>query len=149
MTTEDIVAFVQERLDEDAIVAQDAGARSMEWELAEQRPVPYGQEPPALEILSGGRLYMTFEQDRGAPLAVDHVLQHDPARVLRGVDAKRRIVGEHGELGIEGYCAKCGTHDTNGEGDLLYEHDEYPCRTLRLLASEWSTHEDFRPEWSA
>jgi hypothetical protein len=120
--TDDIVAFIRARLDEDRAAA-DEMQENANWmsDCGEPHNV-------SINLRSGWEM--------------------DSARVLRGVEIKRRIVGEHGELGIEGYCAKCGTHDTNGEGDLLYEHDEYPCRTLRLLALEWSTHDDFRPEWT-
>lgn len=56
-------------------------------------------------------------------------------RVLRGVEAKRRIV-EMWTTWLDGYT-----------GDE-WRSSDHARRTLRLLASEWSTHDDFRPEWT-
>jgi len=62
---------------------------------------------------------------------VDHMTRWDPARVLREVAAKRRIL----ELGI---CCACAV-------------EKQPCdhrdATLRLLAFPYSTHPDYRQEW--
>lgn len=62
---------------------------------------------------------------------VDHLTRWDPARVLREVRVKRRIL----ELGI---CCACAV-------------EKQPCdhrdATLRLLAFSYSTHRDYRQEW--
>ena len=57
-------------------------------------------------------------------------------RVLREVEAKRRIVGLHS-----------GDNDTmcqSWEGNYVEE----PCPTLRALASVYADHEDYRAEWA-
>lgn len=72
--------------------------------------------------------------------AAGHIARHDPARVLREVEAKRRILEHHSEStlpnGIHlGTCMTC-------------DNWEMPCPTLRLLADPYSDHPDFRSEWA-
>jgi hypothetical protein len=62
----------------------------------------------------------------------------DPARVLREVEAKRRIVEIHTD------SHECTSAEDNcvwisGEGDH--------CETLRLLALPYCDHSDYQPEW--
>lgn len=65
------------------------------------------------------------------------------------IAAKRAIIDEHYNDGkghdgirvIPAACARCGVPDEYGV--------EWPCRTLRLLASVYTDHAHYRPEWSA
>lgn len=88
----------------------------------------------------------------------EHVTRHDPARVLLGVEAKRKILDRHHPVDpAEGYshsgwleCAECGPN--NQGSDLVAapgngEPAWFPCLTLRDVASEWSEHPDYRQEW--
>ncbi|WP_406500043.1 DUF6221 family protein [Streptomyces sp. NBC_00846] len=52
------------------------------------------------------------------PTIALHVALHDPARVLREVEAKRRILARHAR-------------------------DPWPCHNLRDLASPYTDHSDF------
>lgn len=137
IVVDDVLAFVRARLDEDETDARDAASRSADWERAETPPARWGVPDPPAEILSGGKLFMTFAEDKGAPLAVAHVLRHDPARVLRGVEAKRRIVAEY---------EAAHTPDD----DLGFEHGwkRGLGMSVEALAAEWSTHTDYRQEWA-
>lgn len=75
----------------------------------------------------------------GADQLADHIARHDPARVLREVEAKRLIIDEHpsrGRINVE--CKTCS-------GDHWGE--DYPCPTLRLLALPYADHPDFRDAW--
>ena len=72
-----------------------------------------------------------------------HGQRWDPARVLAEVEAKRRIVAlhepySHGDLGD--LCLECA----GGAG----EGADWPCRTLRILASVYASHKDYRDEWA-
>jgi hypothetical protein len=58
----------------------------------------------------------------------------DPARVLREVEAKRRILDEHGS-GSD----SCDAHDASMRS--------IPCDTLLLLALPYADHPDYREEW--
>jgi hypothetical protein len=81
---------------------------------------------------------------------------HQRSRVLRDVEAKRRIIELHSsrvQRIIEVYsgqqvnedhdtfvCAECGT--AGGNDPVLW-----PCETLRLLALPYADHEDYNEEW--
>lgn len=94
-----------------------------------------------------------------------HAVRHDPARVLREVEAKRRIVDAYLPPGADPHpglpCTDDIEHDPNGEvyAEMLYPdacvrhlkaserllHHDY---VLRLLALPFSDHPDYRQEWS-
>ena len=81
-----------------------------------------------------------------------HARWHDPARVLREVEAKRTILVEHSlthevippsyqaGTGLDFGCENC--HDWDG----VTEGRGY-CGTLRALAAIYSDHPDYRQEW--
>jgi len=64
-----------------------------------------------------------------------HVIRHDPARVLREIDAKRRIIAEHDIRSRPlGERMDCQSYD-------------FPCKTLRLLALPYDDRPGYRKEW--
>lgn len=72
----------------------------------------------------------------------------DPARVLREVEAKRRIIELHPhahwpvKVGPPHlYCETCDVEDGMIGGDGCYRS------TLRLLALPFADHPDYREEW--
>ncbi|MEV8046397.1 DUF6221 family protein [Streptomyces griseoluteus] len=65
-----------------------------------------------------------------------HIAAHDPARVLREIDAKRRVMKRHHDF--QGWCAGCGNDLTNQIND---------CPELRDLASTYADRPGFREEW--
>lgn len=102
----ELVKFLTARLDDDAHTAMQAKDNPVcDAEL-------YGHSP---------RVWAAFH------------ITFDPARVLREVEAKRRIIGEHSEDGP--YCVTC---------TLM---SDYPCTTLRLLASMYNSHPDYDKAW--
>jgi len=98
---DDLVTFLRDRLDEDEQLARTAASSGAEWPDA------------AGEV-------------RTAELA--HARRHDPARVLRDVDAARRII----DWAIDFM-----------EGD--YAPWNETC--LELLALSYADHPDYRAEW--
>jgi hypothetical protein len=72
-----------------------------------------------------------------------HIARHDPARVLRDVEAKRRILDLHARrednvaerLGFTApdMCELCG--------------ETWPCRTVCLLALPFADHPGYHEEW--
>ena len=147
--SDDLVAFLRARLDEDEAAAKTAQVR---------RPGPWAVIDP-----SGlGNLHFATEihDPQGKPVAVvsggyitSHIVRHDPARVLRDVEAKRRILAEHEDT-QRGYvadhgvnelmCVRCADADRDGDP---YAEEPYPCPTLRALAAVYFDHPDCRPEW--
>ena len=112
---DDLVAFLRARVAED-----EARARS----AAES----YGDRwtADASGGVRGSIEYVSVIGEPGSP--DDYVARHDPARVLREVDAKRRIVDRYAWLREHG--------DT---GDAAW--------ILPLLAAAYADHPDYREEW--
>lgn len=89
--------------------------------------------------------------DEGSPTdnQAAHIALHDPAAVLRRVEADRRILDLH-ERDYTGYAREPG-----GCGVCLKweyytgaEMESWPCPTVRVLASGWSHMPGYRPEWA-
>lgn len=128
----DLIAFLKARLDEDEVAAKASAAHSgsASWDL---RPDDPYEEFPAKVALAGAAYpfpwVVACDPEDGA-----HIARHDPARVLREVEAKRALVGWHVPLEDcePPQCVVC----------LEY----MPCRTLRALAAAYSDHPDFDQE---
>ncbi|WP_432010164.1 DUF6221 family protein [Streptomyces cucumeris] len=110
---DELVRWLGEQLDEDERVARECAGNG-EWD-ADDIAI-YG---PDL-----------------APEVRQHMAEHDPARVLREIDAKRRILAEHA---LNGWV--CSTCD-NGEVEQVF-----PCPTLRLLALPYADRPGYREAW--
>jgi hypothetical protein len=116
----DLVAFLTARLDEDERVARAVPIE--EWGSHDGCRVHPAQEQDG--FLAIGRIEAQFEEE------AEHIARHDPARVLREVDAKRTCI------------AFLGHPDAPpGEGRYVAE------RVLWLLALAYSDHPDYREEW--
>lgn len=72
-----------------------------------------------------------------------HIARHDPARVLREVEAKRRILGDH-RLGDADECVIC---HAGAQSCGCMGWGDFPCDTVRLLAVAYDDHPDYRQEW--
>ena len=68
-----------------------------------------------------------------------HIAAWDPARVLREIEAKQRILVEHRQTQPR-WCAVC---DVPGD----YQGREYACTTVRLLALPYADRPGYREEW--
>jgi hypothetical protein len=123
--TDDLVSFLRARLEEDQAAAEAA-------------PLD------AVECLTS---WIDYTNDGGeSERAEAHLRRHDPARVLREVEAKRRIVDVHHDVN-DGDCAACVVgewgYPTHGRGHPA----PWPCQTVRLLGLPFSDHPDYSPEW--
>ncbi|MFE1361300.1 DUF6221 family protein [Streptomyces harbinensis] len=79
----------------------------------------------------------------------EHIVTHDPARVLREVDAKRRILEIHHVIG--GWEDEDGQDIGLGCNECGYSA-EYSdrggwCDTVRLLALPYADRPGYREEW--
>jgi hypothetical protein len=126
----DLTTFLRARLNEDQARA----------EATQARVAADGGWFGARDLVTGAG----FEA-ADAELVAVHA---DPARVLREVEAKRQIVDEHGDVN-GGSCDTCvdGAWGYPTHGGSTPQ--DYPCRTLRLLASVYADHADYRQEWAA
>jgi uncharacterized protein DUF6221 len=132
----DLMQFLRDRLAEDEHAAR--AATWDEWDSAHwtARPPQAAYERYTVaDHLDDGVVVVTPENAEADGVG-QHIARHDPARVLRDVEATRRILGEH---------------DTEGWkiGDRVRDcqWNKRPCTTLRLLALPYSDHPDYRDDW--
>jgi hypothetical protein len=82
---------------------------------------------------------------RTAARIAEHAERWQPIRVLREVEAKRRIVTLHSDWHV------CVSGRGPGATDYVGNEDDSwgePCPTLRALASMYSEHPHYREEWA-
>jgi hypothetical protein len=159
----DLVAFLSARLDEDEQAAKAATNETGRWtwdhglgEQCNDPECPYGSlldQASESDTYAGTVLMDAHGYDVKAPWqGADHIARHDPARVLREVEAKRRIIHAHDRphecLALTG----SGEHSVvDGQPWELWEPthtaDHGPCLVLRLLALPYADHPDYREEW--
>lgn len=127
----DIREFLEARLAEDEAVALNAlhpDAVKPGWWMTEHQ---HG-DPPVCHIAEDrAGNYWSVAHDVFVPNA-EHMARHDPARVLRDVEAKRRILAIHSNHGHDQYCVDSAD----------------PCIELRALAGIWPHHPDYDLSWS-
>jgi hypothetical protein len=157
----DLVAFLTARLDEDEAVAKACPDESGHLNWFDSRVVASGDHtirtcpPSGMVAGEGNRVVCRIRRvdtiddvgtyDLGDPDArAGHIARHDPARVLREVDAKRKILALHGASIGGTWCVTCDPgSDVSGDAGAWY-----PCLTLRTLAAVWSGHPDYDPDWA-
>jgi hypothetical protein len=144
----DLIEFLRARIDEDAEVA--ASADDGPWWVEDTSPRHWGEERDAEVACSQGKVAM-LGYDRSGGVNAEHIARHDPARVLREVEAKRRVLDRH-HAGVRyehdrhvRQCIGCGTE---GEFDDPVTEDINDCPELRDMASIYADHPDYRPEWA-
>lgn len=125
----DLVEWLRAQLNEDEAAAE--ACLPLHLRVGRFR----GKEVPRWRITKSGR--GIIDEDGGTlraqqifPAEAEHVIRHDPARVLREIDAKRRIIAEAAEYepGISGYAEMHAV--------------------LRLLALPYADRPGFREEWA-
>jgi hypothetical protein len=133
----ELVEFLRARLDEDEAVAR--AAVGLDWHAqgnVELRTIPHDSpgsvEPCWYQIARGGfdegphvGLVDYYRWDRRETFR--HIARHDPARVLREVEAKRRVLWLY-------------------EGGDAYEHSVMET-AVKALAAIYADHPDHRDEW--
>lgn len=126
-----LAAWLRQQLDDDARIARAAG--DDEWSV-QQHP----SETVAVYDSHGSAVVY----DEGAPTEEQaaHIARHDPARVLRAVEAKRKIIDEWLENHDAADAEAC-PNDWNGGIDKLGYF------VLPLLAAEYADRPGYREEW--
>jgi hypothetical protein len=129
---DDLVQWFGQQLDEDERIARRAGGMAwLEWadggwvETAHVSKTEWkGPGDDGRHVAS-----VRVAEDRA------HIVRHDPARVLREIDAKRKIIAEHDVYSRPlGERMDCQSYD-------------FPCTTLRLLALPYADRPGYREEW--
>jgi hypothetical protein len=126
---DDLVQWLGEQLDEDERIARAAGEaeRADAWSIL---PNSYGGVLDG----TGSRSIAVGYGDVMAPATATHIAAHDPARVLREIDAKRDLlrfaegIHDYHETFTRGVAARLG-------------------ETLRLYALAYADRPGYREEW--
>jgi hypothetical protein len=130
--TEDLVAFLRARLDEDAELANSGES----WSAFDESPSSATRRVDVDHSIE--RVVACTRSWRGL-----HIARHDPARVLAEVAAKRRVIADYKDAVRTLNAAGPGTppHDIMTGATNTY------LRTLRLLAAVYADHPDYLPKW--
>lgn len=138
----DLARWLGQQLDEDERIARGAGGAT--WLEFSEGGWVYAAPAPMTEWKGPGDDGHHVASVRLASERA-HIAEHDPARVLREIDAKRRVVEE--------YKAAAAEYAADG---LAYDHESEVGRArtatlermLRLLALPYVDREGYRPEWA-
>ena len=121
-----LAGFVAARLSEDEAIAREAAGLTECW---------VAEEPAIGVVLVDGEPLI----EGHITGLTAHIALHDPARVLREVEAKRRILKRHRNCGSGiGYCDD-GGHGSDGTGP--------GCAEMRDLAAPYTDHPEFDQAW--
>lgn len=132
MSTDGLVEFVEARLDEDERIAREVEQRGP-WRVAgsgylfEENYGAFALDPHGLSVNGG-----------------EHVVRHDPARVLRDVEANRKVI----ELYEYAEAAWFADRDKPSPPTVHLGGWTIAKAALMALAGSWSDHPDYRSEWA-
>ncbi|MDK0520377.1 DUF6221 family protein [Streptomyces sp. ML-6] len=126
MSSMDLVQFLRDRLDEDETLARNTGQWGMSW----QNLTMDGELRD--DANAGTVAHIPHEATRA------HIARHDPARVLREVDAKRKLVDQY---------AEAADNDVDEPYEYAYGWANGLGVAARLLALPYADHPDYREEW--
>ena len=130
----DLRAFLAARLDEDEAAAKAATAGP--WAFEGDDPTDdelYSVHDGIVDLVG---VTVAFTRDRQVANG-QHMARHDPARVLREVEGKRKILAEH----------KAVTRLAGLTGQELGFLGWYREWMLKNLAAAYADHPDYQPEW--
>ena len=120
-----LAEFLAARIEEDEAAARGAGGEYWYTAVVPGESMRKSPDEPTHTIIDSPKSLITYEvcTDEMA----EHIVRHDPERVLAECEAKRRIVRRH---------TLC---DDTSFGE--------PCEDLRDLAVPYRDHPDYRQEW--
>lgn len=85
---DDLVRWLGEQLDEDQRIAEAArGQGEGRWHHETSYPNGY--------VYDGGVQPVVYDESAPSPEEAEHIAAHDPARVLREIDAKRATIADY------------------------------------------------------
>lgn len=146
---DDLVQFLRARYDEEHLLAIEAGDGSpARWLYAPELVWngPDGPRKAVVHFMGSAKAFIAVvdpEHGEDGDWQARHIARHDPARVLRDIEAKRRVLDEVVPE-MDGMTAQI--HGEFGTGPL--NSDDYESRgLLRLLALPYASHPDYQDSW--
>jgi hypothetical protein len=146
---DELVQWLREQLDEDERTARAAShvlRNGAHWSLDEWQ----GREQPHSLIAQGTAEQPValghFTADPVPTEQAEHIVTWDPARVLREIDAKRRLVDLHAKDEYYDGCVICD-NGNNSCGCMSGWHWKYPCDTLKILALPYADRPGYQDDW--
>ena len=140
----DLIAFLKARLDEIEATAKAATGTAWAWEATGDKDNSWaaghveGEDgcPLSGEIEHGQGIVIdgVCESINGNLADAAHIARHDPARVLRDVEVKRKLIAEYEDC-----------HNTGNSPD---HYDGYWDAVVRFAAID-RDHPDYQQEWPA
>lgn len=132
----DLIAFITARLDVDEHAARQTaqlGDGTGEWQVSGG-----GLATGPWQLLS-----RYSAEGQLSSWHLDHIARHDPARVLRDVEAKRALLAQYDAVLGEVRAPKSAEHYANARARQFQLEQALP-----LLALPYSDHPDWREEWA-
>ena len=127
--------FLAARLsDDEATAKRAASVAGPDWQYGLFLP---DDGPATTMLLSDQDVPLADMLHRDDEEIAPFLIAHDPARVLREVKAKRKILAAH-EKSDGGYCELCY---------YGYGGGSWPCPTVRALAAVYGDHPDYDKAW--
>lgn len=126
-TVEDLVVWLRAQLDEDERLAR--AVEHPRWRLNGGEVHVVDDYHPIADGVMYGDMHDPLEEG-----VAEHIAEHNPARVLGEVDAKRLIVELHSDQ-----------HECTDSTGAAFPY--VGCTTLRLLALPYSDRPGYREEW--
>jgi hypothetical protein len=125
-----IVEFLRARLAEDEEAAR--AATEGPWFADHPEPKHWGDDPESA-LLVRGKVLCILDNQYGGPLNVDHIVRHDPTRVLAENEAKRKI--------IDWYEVADASFELHRDAWQIMR------QVLLLLAVPFAAHPDYDERW--
>jgi hypothetical protein len=144
---DEMVQWLRVQLDEDERIARAACEyASPEWRVDERNTTVllWPPEPRVAEAERRKGLPVVSDQWRGVDVdsagnagLARHMSEHDPARVLREIDAKRQA--------LDHYARICGHTKSGDQAYVLAEGAV--AQQVKIMASGYSHRPGYREEW--
>ncbi|MER6533001.1 DUF6221 family protein [Streptomyces sp900105755] len=141
---DDLTHWLHAQLDEDERIAQ-AACWDEQSDVWTARPPQASYEQYTVEDYLGDGVVVVRPENADDDGVGQHVARHDPARVQREIDAKRRIMECHESWVADNgdtICGRCGREHVDGRPG-----GHFPCQTLRLIALPYADRPGYREEW--
>ncbi|MFD5491586.1 DUF6221 family protein [Streptomyces sp. NPDC127091] len=150
---DELVRWLGQQLDEDERTAR-AAAEPEQWVELNRAPqqswsVEYWADPDRAAVVAGGSsahpVAVTTQgmADTDAEARAAHIATHDPARVLREIDAKRQILRDLEQAEFTLSKAQPGTMPH----DLMTGAVNYLRRAVRHHAAVYDQRPGYKEEW--